>query len=411
MSERATLATAVLALSMTAPAWAAPERLTATIRNDRLVIVAPATPIAGRQICPNAIEQAFPLSGPEQTRWQICWRIVPETPIRSAQLAIGPVSFRKSPGAQFVKVMHDMRVAEIHVPYYNGQPRFLDITGFSFGMEALNATDCPGSAGGTLVSDGFSGAGNVCIERRDRGVMWKDGADENPRARRGEEVVLWGALNAANYSYIQSFAFRDDGVIVGRAAATGQNLPYAQSAPHTHNIVWRLDADLNGDKNTATLRRHIESTDPDSKGSIESMVISNAGAFIWKPQEFTTISIGHASLKNAAGRPSTYHLMPMIESGMSRHSERFTKADFWVTPYSAAYHDVPQLPIYVQGGPPVAERDLMVWVKGSALHHPRSEDGQIVGGKWIGTTHTMWTGFMMMPHDLFNCAPFYEPCQ
>jgi Cu2+-containing amine oxidase len=63
------------------------------------------------------------------------------------------------------------------------------------------------------------------------------------------------------------------------------------------------------------------------------------------------------------------------------------------------------------GGPSLSNRDLVVWYKGSLHHHPRSEDG--VYGKdhgWVGTADVMWTGFMLVPHDFFDCSPLYKPC-
>ena len=94
---------------------------------------------------------------------------------------------------------------------------------------------------------------HVCKEVRDRGLMWKDFGG----VRRGEELVLWGAINAANYRYIQEYTFRDAGVITARMGATGQNLPGAELTPHAHNAIWRIDIDLNGVTNNAARLRHI----------------------------------------------------------------------------------------------------------------------------------------------------------
>lgn len=404
MSKRAKLlAISAGVLSLLVPSVASAD-LSAVIRNKRLTLVSSRVltqPIAAAP-CKNQIEQAFPLNGPEQTRWRICWRITPNDAGRSAQLVMGPVSFRKSPSAPFMKLFHDARVAEIHVPYFSGAPRFFDIAQFTFPMETLTQGECPASAGGTLVSP------NVCVERRDRGVMWRDGFAQN--ARRGEEIIVWGALDAANYSYIQSYAFRDDGTVVGRVGATGQNFGGSMEG-HAHNAVWRLDIDLGGTSNRVDVRRHVESAGPNSTGSTNITTLNNAAKIDWKPQEFTTLGIGNTALKNGRGIPSGYHLLPIIESGLSRHSEPFTQADFWVTKYDATFQTASELPAYIAQNSLVKDRDLIVWLKNSALHHPRTEDGVTVNGQWIGTTHTMWSGFMMMPHDVFDCAPFYQqPC-
>ena len=38
-------------------------------------------------------------------------------------------------------------------------------------------------------------------------------------------------------------------------------------------------------------------------------------------------------------------------------------------------------------------------------HHPRDEDGEFIGSTWSGEAHIMWTGFMLMPFNLFDRTP------
>ena len=61
---------------------------------------------------------------------------------------------------------------------------------------------------------------------------------------------------------------------------------------------------------------------------------------------------------------------------------------------------------YASNSQPTAGQDLVVWYKGSLHHFPRDEDGEFSGGYWKGEAHVMWTGFMMMPHNLFDRTPF-----
>jgi hypothetical protein len=72
-------------------------------------------------------------------------------------------------------------------------PRYVDrqpghMSGFNFVLTGVTASDCPASVGGAPISP------RVCKEVHDRGLMWKDFAS----VRRGEELVLWGAIDAAN---------------------------------------------------------------------------------------------------------------------------------------------------------------------------------------------------------------------
>ena len=82
---------------------------------------------------------------------------------------------------------------------------------------------------GTLMppfqGDPFS---TVVKEVRDRGIAWKDSIHG---VRRGRELVIWGGLEAANYMYLMSYAFHDDGTIAFRVGATGQNLPGQRTKP------------------------------------------------------------------------------------------------------------------------------------------------------------------------------------
>ena len=74
------------------------------------------------------------------------------------------------------------------------------------------------------------------------GLAWMN--DSN--ARRGQEVVLWGTIDAYNYNNVVLWSFRDDGAVEGKYGATALNLPGAESIAHMHTPIWRLDIDLDG---------------------------------------------------------------------------------------------------------------------------------------------------------------------
>jgi Cu2+-containing amine oxidase len=315
---------------------------------------------------------------------------------------IGPVYFRQSPNAPFVRILWDMRVSDYFVPYHDNSHRFYDLSVYNFTLTGLTGADCPANVGAVLLSP------HVCKEVRDRGLMWKDWTG----ARRGEELVLWGALYAANYRYIQEYVFRDDGVIIGRQGATGRNYPGSEKVTHAHNALWRIDIDLGGVTNNATLVQHHE-LPPFNGTAIDTRTpIAVAQGFTWSPRFHDVIEIMNPSLKNAQGDASKYELIPLVTGeGLTQHIEPFTQKDFWVTPYNPAQFAARNLPSYVSGAPPVANRDIVVWYKGSDHHERRDEDGVFnQNGMWVGTAHAMWTGFMLMPHDFFDCSPFYKPC-
>lgn len=356
-----------------------------------------------RLTCPNLIIQNFPTSGPVRTTWQICWREVAgnDSIANPNGLVIGPVYFRTSPGAAYVKVIHDMRVSEYFVPYHPGSPRYYDLSGFNFQLTSVSAADCPASVGGSLLSS------KVCKEVHDRGLMWKDFAG----VRRGEELVLWGAINAANYRYIQEFRFRDDGFIIGRTGATAQNLPGAESVTHVHGAYWRIDTDFGGiSPNNVAQITHSESIlNPLGAASDPSTPITTGKGVVWSSRGHTTLSVSNPNMRNRRGNRPQYHLVQQVTGGgIAAHVEPFTRNDLWVTRYSWSHFAARNLTSYT--GTNVANSDVVLWIKTPIHHMPRDEDGLTGTGSVNGTANVMWSGFALIPHNLFSCSPFYPNC-
>ncbi|HEY6250457.1 MAG TPA: hypothetical protein VI685_10890 [Candidatus Angelobacter sp.] len=351
--------------------------------------------------CVHAVTQNFPTTGTPVSTWTICWREVqPGNPKDPNGLVIGPVFFKKSPSSPDVLIIYDMRISEIFVPYHDGN-RYYDISDIQPSFVALSSADCPQSQGVLLNAD-------VCKEVHDRGLMWKD--PNTYASRRGEELKLWCMLQAVNYLYIEEYTFRDDGVIMGRMAATGQNLGSGeQEVAHSHSPFWRIDIDLDGVTNSVAHLKHIEDiTNPAGTAMDTSTTITTEEGFTWDARTHDMMEISHAAFKNAQNNLSTYHLVPLVTGGgLTQDYEKFTQNDFWVTPYDPNQLEARYLDIYVQQHRSVANTDIVAWFKSSLHHHPRDEDGVFNNGNFIGVTDTMWTGFMLMPNDLFDCSPFY----
>lgn len=320
------------------------------------------------------------------TTWDLCFSAVSRY-----GLVIQLADFRKEPAAPFVRVLFDARISEIFVPYHPGTPRFYDVSGGNHPLLTLSTADCPSPR--TII-----GGGRVCRELRDRGLAWKD----DSLVRRGEELVLWAVIDAGNYNYILEWAFRDDGSIAGRAGSTGPK----QGGPndtrgHMHNFSWRLDVDLNGSASDSVRRTvHKENlavnpstaTDPEFLMSIE-------GGRAWEAATFGTLDIGDDFLKNGRGRPTSYELVP-YRMGTARHTELFTKNDFWVTAANATELLAKDLPTYVNGQN-VSSADVVVWYTGSEHHEDamRDEDRD--------TVPVIWAGFELVPQNLFDRTPFF----
>jgi primary-amine oxidase len=338
----------------------------------------------------NFVEQKFPVSGAEQTRWRICWQAQAKNGI-----VITSAFFRKAPNATFVRIFWDARISEIFVPYHSGSPRFYDVTGFTFSPVTLNANHCPASAGGTLLG----APPKVCKEVHDRGLAWMN----DSLVRRGQEVVLWGALDAANYNYVQMWIFRDDGMVEGRVGATARNLPGAELEAHMHNPYWRLDIDLNGFAGDSVHKgTHVENV-ANLTATDQALLVKVESSVDWEDLEFTALHVHDSALKNAQGKPAAYHLMP-LRFGTGRHKEAFTQDDFWVTRYKPTEMNAKDVLTFVSGEV-TASTDVVVWYKGSTHHLVRDEDGVFVGGIFKGDAHVMWTGWLLKPHNFFDKTP------
>ncbi len=338
----------------------------------------------------NKVDQKFPVAGPEETHWLICWEAVPKQ-----GLVIHWAFFRTAPTAKWVQIFWDARVSEIFVPYHDNSHRFYDMSGYSFVLQPVGAADCPAPLGGTPLG------GVVCKEVRDRGLAWKHDAN----VRRGQEVALWGALGAANYNYVMEWSFRDDGIVMGRVGATATNWPPDPMMTHMHNPLWRLDIDLDGFPNDSVkFGTHKESG---LLGIDTEPLIANESGEDWDPHAFNQLNIYDATLKNKRGDASSLQLIALPTGGLSRHQEPFTQHDFWVTRYKPTEMWAANLPAYIAPPEPVSNADIVVWYKGSVHHHPRDEDGEFVDGYWKGDALIMWTGWMLKPHNLFDHNPLH----
>jgi primary-amine oxidase len=324
------------------------------------------------------------------TQWDLCVEVVEQH-----GLVIRRGSFRPTHLATPLQVLSDARVAEIFVPYHSGEPRLLEVSGASYTLRSLGSTDCPASAGGALL------AGNlVCREIRDRGVAWHHKA----KVRRGQEVSLWGVLQAAHYQYIIEWTFQDDGTVKAQVGRTGPTLPGSPAEGHMHNFTWRVDIDLNGaDGETAQVVTHHESvqspTDPGTTATDVRTLVSTETSLLWNPTEFTHVEVSDATLQNPNGRKTAYALVP-LRSGTARHQEPETQADFWITSYRPGELLSVALPSYVDGED-VEGQDVVLWYTGS-IHHQegiRDED--------TDTTTAEWAGFMLEARNMFAGTPIY----
>jgi primary-amine oxidase len=345
--------------------------------------------------------QTFPTNDVPKTAWKVSWATQ-----SGHGLSINEAWFKKSPKEPWLQVLGDVRLSEMFVPYHSGSPRFWDVS-YGFGMVKMT----PAEAGphGKLLGD----PALVVQEIRDRGIMWMD-AGSKP-SRRGQALVLWGAISAANYRYIVEYSFHDDGAVACRVGSTGHNYGSREFEGHMHTGLWRVDVNLGGpDNNTVQVMEHIEPL-PDSKHKAKTEHhLFNEGKEGFEDfdcNKFTMLNVMNTQMKNARQQPVSYDVV-IPRMGNARHHggshEDCTLHDFWVTKNRQNEMRYVKVPKYVAKAENIVDTDVVLWLSTSCHHEPRSEDGEInEEDHFRGATPVGWSGFELRPRNLWDRSPFY----
>ena len=337
--------------------------------------------------------QEFPASGPLETAWYVTFDHE-----EAKALFITGAYFKPAPNREFVQVLGRAGLSELFVAYQSGSPRYADLAGYNFGLVVANAMDA--GACGRIVGHDHK----VVREVVDKGPLWKN--DE--LVVRGQKMLLWGTLDAANYNYIIRYEFHDDGTIKFRIAGTAVNLPGRASESHTHNALWRIDVNLNGHLGDSVyVLRHKETVgSPSWENTSEFFNAGREGQIGFVPTEFTQIRVVDSSLKNGAGEQAAYDLRPLYR-GVVRHEELYMRNDFWATVNRPIEQYFPNLLLYANDET-ILDTDVVLWHVTPVLHVPRSEDGVVGNDRYAdGVALAMWSGFDMRPSNLFDRTPFY----
>jgi primary-amine oxidase len=264
----------------------------------------------------------------------------------------------------------------------------------------------------------------VVSEVRDRGVAWLCKQVTSATAR-GQEFVVWGVVDGGNYDNIIQYGFRDDGTMTFRMGNTGYDAPPIPTEAHTHNALWRVDMDLNGfASDTASLVEHFEPSPTALQAQDVTSPFSGGieGADQWNPVRFTSLLVEDPTL-NAFGHKWGYEFTP-AQLQTSRHfgfDDVWTGNDVFVTVYhqnelgwTTAFQPPDNyLLSQIANHEPVTNADLVEWVKTSAHHDPTDEDRSAVDvankGGGTGVTLVHWSGFDVVPHNLFDANPMGGP--
>jgi primary-amine oxidase len=345
------------------------------------------------------------------TEWSLCWQL------RELEgLVIREADYRDNGGVSR-RVLSRGSIAEVHVPYHPGSPRFLDLAygGLGGGAVDLAASECDG----VLVDP------KVCREVHNRGHAWKF----LDQFQIGQEVTYWISSQIGNYNYISRWTFRDDGSFHPQMGFTGRLQmfgdrpayarfgsrlnPQAESPPrfginHMHNVYWRLDLDIagagNDAVNTITQVRHtgsspegVDCADPGTchinrHTRIETEVVERLAPFkTWHQIDRGT--------SNADGRRIGYEIIP---EGNQRwtgpRSEPWAAGELYVTRFNncemlavrnreagdpSCSNSAPHVRAMVNGQA-VDGANVVVWYNAHFEHVVRDEDEPNMPIEYVG---------------------------
>ena len=362
------------------------------------------------------------------------------------------------------KILYEGNLSEIFVPYmdasFNWSHRnFIDAGEYTAGgltKPLLPGLDAPNYAhymeGLVLKDNGRPKPvpNMIAIFERETGdPSWRHFSDEmEPESRVKRDLVIRSAAVLGNYDYIFDWIFQQDGSIKVLVGATGiaeakATVQKDASSPqgeepgdaygrfvdpnivavnHDHYFSFRMDLDVDGEKNSLLLdrlqtkmlpednpRRSVWITNPKiAKTESEAKLKINLD----KPTLWRVISNDR---KNHVGYPTSYQLMPgktgntlLSEEDYPRKRVGFINYHLWTTPYNInekfAAGDFPTLSLPGQGLPSwtsadrsIENTDIVLWYTVGMHHMVRAEDWPVMP--------VLWHSFELRPFDFFNGNP------
>jgi hypothetical protein len=378
-----------------------------------------------------------------ESGWKISWLVrQPGTHDYggSAVWELRDISFMKGHNADgsedWVTVLNRLAMAEMYVPYHEGT-YFLDISGgvagsdgkfhaFRFPMIKASEDYLPkhGAVRATLHDDKY-----VISEVVDDHVRWMDNRRRN-QVRRGQTLHLWATLYSGNYRYIMRYSFADDGTVSVRVGGTAENFFSLEvdgrgddHATHIHMAAWRMEFHLGDPEQNRieTVQRRADFVTKEPRLERKLFRGGREGGMVWDPARFSMLKITSGATLNRHDPPRNiaYALRP-VRTGTVRTRFDFTKYDFWVTrlrpdnPKRAVdeaglelrFVDVPK---NVKNPERIDGKAVVIWHTAGLNHIPRTEDFGVRGySSQNGVAITQWTGFDLVPVDLWHQTPFLQ---
>ncbi|MFF5212841.1 copper amine oxidase [Streptosporangium sp. NPDC000396] len=335
---------------------------------------------------------------PNGARWQLCWEMRNVEGLTLTKVVYTPR------GNSPVSVLRSTALAQIHVPYDKGTPRYHDIGALGYTAIPLQAADCPG---------GERHGQFVCVTTRERGHAYlKGGFDDEPsKTAQGQDLVVFAAFQLGWYTYLAEWAFSDDGAITPRVGATGSLAGFTTTpehgwpigvgsshfeASHNHNIFWRLDFDIQGQADDVVEQYDFSGSGTAKRKLTNTTFTREAKALNGRTRWWRVVD---RKVRNADGHPVSWEI-DNSESAEYRGpaDEAFTHADVYITNYRSCERLATANP--TPGCALSVDRyvndekltDPVLWVNVGYHHVPRDEDADPM------PTH--WQGLRIVPRDV-----------
>jgi primary-amine oxidase len=342
--------------------------------------------------------------------WKFHWSVHPRN-----GLVIEDVSF------QGRSVLKYAGLAEIFVPYNQGQPRPQDFGGGigSRLVEIFPSKDCvPGALSCSAWNAQGKAEGKRVVMMHEAGLGLSYLG--NLGRAQGKMLTLWCAYNLGGYRYISRWHFKDDGCLVPEIGLTGplQHVGKGDASPygslvgkdrtfapsHVHNIYYCLDFDIDGPDNNVVEEFNYQQDKPGSLSGRHSWTpLKKETARAASADNFRCWRVVNPTSKNALGLPRSYELLPG-GNGTYRGGagEQFAQAELWVTRHHPKEHPNDNrplstiLPQYLNDES-IEGENVVLWYVLHIHHLPRTED-------WPGMP-VEWAGFTLRPRDFLDGSP------
>ncbi|WP_327656802.1 copper amine oxidase [Streptomyces sp. NBC_00483] len=382
----------------------------------------PQAPAAAAPACSDAYRIEQTLDG--GTTWRMCWHYN-----TLAGLVLDDVSYQPKGEAQPIRVLTSARLAQVHVPYDDGEAEYDDVTGTDFGqaLQNLKPGECPGGTIKTVKVPDMGNVKGLCTTTRARGHAYRlsddysTGGSGKVYSAQGKDLLVYTVNKASWYEYITEWRFASDGTITSNVGATGSLSPYdydgtdgkgwpigkgatAYAESHSHNVFWRLNFGLDGSPKAKVEQYDSKVTPPNGDGSpttktTRTPVTKELAGDVKDMRWWRVVSTAG---KNKDNHPRSYEFVP----GRSNRfpGRAFTKHDVYFTEYKKCEQYASDNPAANCGGTSVNK-----WVNGQTLKHPitwvnigfhhiaRDEDQQPM------PVH--WQGFSLAPRDVTAMNP------